>query len=120
MNPDHPPRPPMTLGNIHILGICAVVPTFSLVPLSVPAAAQSDHLTCTGIMTEVETRTSAWPLRVIHDLDGHYICTIDRDASGHDPLKPCSVGDKCRVSGTFHKVGHTYSIDKIISVDRAE
>ena len=23
MNPDQPPRPPMTLGNIHILGICA-------------------------------------------------------------------------------------------------
>jgi hypothetical protein len=105
----------MTLGNKH-----AIVFAFLLALLSVPATAQSDRITCTGILTEAETRTSAWPLGIIHDAGGHYMCTIDRTASGHDPLKPCSVGNKCRLIGTFRKVGQTYSIQAIISVDRAE
>ena len=114
----HEPGPSMTLGDMRIAS--AAVGIFLLAPLSIPATGQPDRITCTGILTEAETRTSAWPLRIIHDAVGHYMCTIDRAASGHDPLKPCSVGDKCRVIGTFHKVGQTYSIEKIISVDRAE
>jgi hypothetical protein len=71
-------------------------------------------------VTETETGTSAWPLRIIQDAGGHYICTIDRTGSGRDPLKPCSVGGRCRVIGTFRKVGQKYSIQTIISVDLVE
>jgi hypothetical protein len=109
----------MTLANMRVISI-AIGLTVALAVLSIPATAQSNRITCTGVLTEAETRSSAWPLGIIHDVGGHYICTIDRAASGHDALKPCSVGDKCRVIGTFHKVGPTYSIQTIISVDRTE
>ena len=97
-----------------------IVPALLIASLSWGAKAESDAVTCTGILTETETRTSAWPLRVIQDTSGHYFCTIDRTASGHDLLKACSLGDKCRVIGTFQKVGHTYSILRVVSVVRAE
>jgi hypothetical protein len=105
----------MALGNMRIAS--AGVGIFLLALLSIPTTGQPDRITCTGILTEAETQTSASPLGIIHDAVGHYMCTIDRTASG-DPLKPCSVGDKCRVIGTFRKVGQTYAIEKIISVDR--
>ena len=110
----------MDLSNMRATKICALVPTLFLVPLDVRAAAEPDRITCTGILTEAETRTSAWPLGVIQDIGGHYICTIDRTVSGRDLMKPCSVGQKCRVIGTFRKVRQTYSIQTIISADRAE
>lgn len=84
------------------------------------ARAESNQVTCTGILTEAETRTSAWPLGVIQDMKGHYFCTIDRSVPGHDLIKACSLGDKCRVIGTFQKVGFTYSILRVISVTRGE
>jgi hypothetical protein len=83
-----------------------------------PAAAQSNRITCTGILIDVDLSAGAeWPLAVIYDSSGHYTCTIDRKGSGHDPLRPCSVGEKCRVVGTFRKIGQTYSIRTIVSVD---
>jgi hypothetical protein len=88
--------------------------------LNAAAEAEPDQVTCTGILTETETSTSAWPLGVIQDTNGHYFCTIDRGASGRDLLKACSLGDKCRVIGTFQKVGHTYSIVRVVSVARPE
>jgi hypothetical protein len=97
-----------------------IVPALLIDALSWGAKAESDAVTCTGILTEAETRTSAWPLGVIQDTNGYYFCTIDRTASGHDLLKACSLGDKCRVIGTFQKVGPTYSIVRVISVTRAE
>ena len=102
-----------------IIGIASVA-TLSLATLCFPATAQSSRIICIGVLTEAETPTSAWPLGIIHDADGHYICTIDRNTAGHDPLSPCSAGHKCRVIGTFHKVGQTYSIEKIISIGRVD
>ena len=101
--------------------ICALAsPTLLIGSLNSAAKAGPDQVTCTGILTEAETRTSAWPLGVILDTNGHYFCTVDRSVSGHDLLKACSLGEKCRVIGTFQKIGHTYSILRIISVTRAE
>jgi hypothetical protein len=57
--------------------------------------------------------------RVIYDPGGRYTCMIDRTGSGHYPL-PCSAGEKCRVVGTFRKVGQLYSIRRIVLVHRAE
>jgi hypothetical protein len=85
------------------------------------AAMAADRVTCTGTLVDVDTRPGAkWPLAVIYDVTGQYTCTIDRSWSGHDPLRPCSVGEKCRVVGTFRKVGQTYTIQTILSVDRGE
>ena len=73
----HPLRPPMTLGNICYFDICVLmVPTLLLAPLSIGANADPDRITCTGILTEAETRTSAWPLAVIQDTGGHYMCRL--------------------------------------------
>ena len=107
------------LSNMRATGMYALVPALFFTLLSLGATAEPDRIACTGILTEAETRTSAWPLSVIHDTGGHYICTIERSTGGN-PLKTCAVGEKCRVIGTFHKVGQTYSIEKIISVNRAE
>jgi hypothetical protein len=93
----------------------------ALLSVPVPATAQADRITCTGTLVDVDTRSGAqWPLAVIYDEGGHYTCTIDRTGSGHDPLRPCSIGEKCRVIGSFRKVGQTYSIRTIVSVDRVD
>jgi hypothetical protein len=96
--------------------ICALV-AIALLGIR-PAAAQSDRITCTGILIDVDLSARAeWPLAVIYDMSGHYTCTIDRKGSGHDPLRPCSVGEKCRIVSTFRKIGETYSIRTIVSVE---
>jgi hypothetical protein len=88
------------------------------IALTVTSAQAADRISCTGTLMEVDVRKGAdWPLAVIWDTDGKYACTIDRGGAGHDPLRGCNVGEKCRVVGTFQKIGQTYSI-KII--DRLE
>jgi hypothetical protein len=109
----------MMLSNMRL--VCALTASVLLInSLSFGAKAEPDQVTCTGMLTEAETRTSAWPVEVIQDTSGHYFCTIDRSASGHDLLKACSRGGKCGVIETFHKVGPTYSILRIISAGRTE
>ena len=95
--------------------------TIALLIVPATAVAQPNRITCTGTLVDVAIRArDEWPLAVIYDADGGYTCTIDRTGAGHDPLRPCSVGEKCRVIGTFRKVGQTYSIRMIVSVDRAD
>jgi hypothetical protein len=82
------------------------------------AQAQSGKITCTGTLIDVDlTARAQWPLAVIWDTNGNYACTIDRAWSGHDPLRPCNIGERCRVVGTFRKIGQTYSIK---TIDRVE
>lgn len=88
------------------------------VALATPAAAQPS-ITCTGTLIDVDTQAKAdWPLAMIYDQSGR-VCTVDRGGAGHDPLRPCSVGEKCRVVGTFRKIGQTFTITTIVSVERA-
>ena len=83
-----------------------------------PAKAQSNRVTCTGTLIDVDVRKNAdWPLAVIWDSEGGYACTVDRGRAGHDPLRGCNVREKCRLIGTFQKVGQTYSIK---TIDRLE
>jgi len=116
----HLPGPPKTVVNRYAVGSFALS-LFLILMLSFPARAQSNRITCTGTLVDVWLRANAgWPLGVIYDADGHYACAIDRSGAGHEPLKPCSFGEKCRVVGVFRKVGETYWIRTIVSVDRAE
>ncbi|WP_141934682.1 hypothetical protein [Bradyrhizobium sp. UNPA324] len=83
-----------------------------------PARAQKNVITCTGTLIDVWLKPKAdWPLAVIYDAAGGYACSIERMGAGHDPLRPCSVGKKCRVVGTYRKLGvgeqPTYSIQTI-------
>jgi hypothetical protein len=92
-----------------------------LLALSHGAFAQSDEsVTCTGKLIDIQARTIGKPLAVIYDADARRTCTIDRAEAEQDPKKPCSAGERCRVSGTYRSVGNTYSIHTIISVDRAD
>jgi hypothetical protein len=84
-------------------------------------AQQSDEtVTCTGKLMDIQTRTKGWPLAVVYDADARRTCTIDRADAEQDPIKPCSAGEICRVNGTYRRVGNTYSILTIISVDRPD
>ena len=97
--------------------------------LSVPAKAQSNRVICTGVLVNVYVKPHInaqrdWPLAVIYDASGDYTCTIDRSGSGHDPLRPCNAGEKCRVVGTYERnvkgdYAQTYLIGTLISVDGA-
>jgi len=78
------------------------------------------NITCTGRLIDVQTRPAGWPLAVIYDVEAKRTCTIDRAEAEHDPMKPCNAGEQCRVSGTYRRVGNTYSIRTIISVGRAD
>jgi hypothetical protein len=92
-----------------------------------PANAQGNRVICTGVLINVYVKPHInaqhdWPLAIIYDVSGDYTCTIDRSGSGHDPLQPCSAGEKCRVVGTFERkikgeYAKTYLINTLISVD---
>jgi len=87
-----------------------------------PLLAQKNNITCAGMLIDVDLKPRGdFPLAVIYDAAGGYTCLIDRSGAGHDPLRPCSARQKCRVSGTFsRKIGQTYTIRTLISVDAAE
>jgi hypothetical protein len=79
-------------------------------------AEAAEVITCTGKLSETAT------VAVVVDPAG-YTCTIDLRGAGHDPMRPCSVGDVCRLTGRGHRAGttgKTYAIDEIIAVDPAE
>jgi hypothetical protein len=100
-----------------------------LISASYPGYAQvsGNRVTCTGTLVDVWLKPrDPWPLAVIYDEIGKYTCAIDRDNAGHDPLKPCPAGDRCRVTGTYRKhEGYngndpTYSIQLIDSIGRIQ
>jgi hypothetical protein len=75
-------------------------------------SAAAEVITCTGKLSETST------LAVVVDAAG-YTCTVDMRGSGHDPMRPCSVGDNCQITGRGHRsgtTGKTYAIDEIIAV----
>jgi len=84
--------------------------------------AQNRTITCTGLMVDIGLRPNAWALAVIYDAEGNYTCTIDRGGAGHDPMRPCSAGEKCKLTGDYKRrieTGYsiTYVIDRITSLD---
>ena len=84
----------------------------TVVLLALPAQA-AEIMTCTGKLSETAI------LAVVVDPAG-YTCTVSLRGAGHDPMRPCSVGDVCRLTGRGHRAGtagKTYSIDEIIDVD---
>jgi hypothetical protein len=108
--------------------MAAVLPAAALWPAGKVSAQQSAHsVTCTGTLTDVWLRPKdQWPLAVIYDQDHDYTCAFDRGNATHDPLKACSVGDTCRLSGSYRKhdgyagKNPTYSIQMLESVERVE
>jgi hypothetical protein len=99
----------------------SIVTSVMLFALSPGAFAQSDEtVTCTGKLTDIQTRVKGRPLAIVYDADARRTCTFDRADAEEDPMKPCSAGEICRVNGTYRKVGNTYSILTIISVDRPD
>ena len=84
------------------------------------AQQSEESVTCTGKLMDIQTRTKGWPLAVVYDANARRTCTIDRAEAEQDPMKPCSAGEICRVNGTYRRVGNTYSILTIISVDRPD
>jgi hypothetical protein len=84
-----------------------------LAALSALPAQAAEVITCTGKLSETET------LAVIVDPAG-YTCTVGLRGAGHDPMRPCSVGDVCRLTGRGHRTGttgKTYAIDQIIDLN---
>jgi hypothetical protein len=84
-----------------------------------------NRMTCTGTLVDVWLKPKdRWPLAVIFDEAGNYTCSIDRGSAGHDPLKPCAAGERCRITGSTRKhEGYagkdpTFSIQLLDSVER--
>ena len=105
----------------------AAMTTVLLLYESCPAYTQEtgNHVTCTGTLVDVWLKPKdEWPLAVIYDDVGNYTCSIDRKNAGHEPLKPCAAGERCRVTGTYRKHGGyagnnpTYFIQLIDSIER--
>src|SRR3954466_1395917 len=97
-----------------------IVAMLTLAALVSSAEAQN-RITCTGTLIDVDTSPRAsWPLAAIRDTKGGHVCTIDRTGSGHDPLRPCNVGETCRVVGTARKVRNTFQIKTLIDVDNVQ
>ena len=71
-----------------------------MVAASTHAQPPDRTITCTGLLIDVAMRPKVYTLAVIYDAAGGYTCTVDRSAWRHDPMKPCSMGDVCRLVGT--------------------
>jgi len=119
----------MTLGNMRANSVCglamAVIHVVATVLGTTSGYAQNRMITCAGLMIDVGLRPKAWALAVIYDAEGGYTCTIDRAGAGHDPMRPCSAGKKCKLTGIYkHKIdtgySTTYLIDRIMSLDTVE
>jgi hypothetical protein len=80
---------------------------------------QKNVVTCTGTLIDVLLKPKAeWPLAVIYDANGGYTCSIDRTGARHDPMRPCSAGKMCRVTGIYQKFrDQTYAIETIINLN---
>jgi hypothetical protein len=109
----------MTVTKISIAAALALALT-----ANAQAGAQK-QITCTGVLVDVWLNSKAmWPLGVIYDATNNYTCSVDRLNSGHEPLKPCNVGEQCRVTGIASQLGNpvfgnpTYVIQQSISVER--
>lgn len=92
------------------------IPAYLLIAMLAAKAEAAEVITCTGKLSETAT------VAVVVDPAG-YTCTVDLRGAGHDPMRPCSVGDVCRLTGRGHRAGttgKTYAIDEIIAVDPAE
>ena len=82
---------------------------------SLSALAQSTHVTCDGVLVEVDMVPNAdFPMAVIYDTSGDTprTCVFDLGRAGHWPLRGrCTAGDRCKLSGTYSKkIGNTYYI----------
>jgi hypothetical protein len=104
-----------------------VVILLTFVGSSTYAQKAAGRITCTGTLIDVWlTPKGSWPLAVIYDAAGRYTCSISREGAGHDPLKPCSAGERCQINGSYRKLGYetldsvTYSIQKIDSIERLD
>ncbi|MGA8968576.1 MAG: hypothetical protein WB499_05070 [Pseudolabrys sp.] len=99
---------------------CVVI-AFAIIATPIHAQPPDRTITCTGMLIDVAMRPKVWSLAVIYDATGGYTCTVDRSASRHDPMKPCSMGDMCRLVGTYsRKVDTNYFIDRIGTIDKIE
>jgi hypothetical protein len=87
-----------------------------LAVLTAPAAlAENGHITCTGVLVEVDMNPQAdFPMVVIYDnskkeLEPH-TCVLDVGSAGHWPLRGiCIPGMECTLSGPYYKkIGNTY------------
>jgi hypothetical protein len=83
-------------------------------------------VTCTGVLIDFDIDPKAdFPMAIIYDSRGDFACLIDRGRAGHDPLRPCGSGEKCRIVATFSRklaqtfagTPRTYLIRTLISVD---
>ena len=60
-----------------------------------PVASVAADVTCTGVLVVGENE------ELIVDADR--TCSVSTRGSGHDPLKPCTLGQQCRVTGTYSR-----------------
>src|SRR4051794_32068250 len=93
-----------------------------LLCISQPALGDAE-IHCTGVLIDVwQSKKAKWPMAVIADEDSPNVCVIDRAGSGHDPLKPCTAGDRCHVDGTGRRVGpaetRTFEVRPLSNVER--
>src|SRR3974390_3503120 len=88
---------------------------FAALVTSMSHAQKANTVTCKGPLIDISLRPNA-SLAVIYDTKGGYSCAVDRHGSGHDPLRSCSMGQNCRLVGTYsRKNDTTYVIDNISS-----
>ena len=93
---------------------------FAALVTSMSHAQKANTVTCTGPLIDISLRPNA-SLAVIYDTKGGYSCAVDRHGSGHDPLRSCSMGQNCRLVGTYsRKNDTTYVIDHISSVEAVQ
>jgi hypothetical protein len=95
------------------------------------AVAQSKHVSCDGILVEVDMVPKAdFPMVVVYDntdtrtFEAH-TCVLDVGHAGHWPLRGvCWPGERCILSGSYYKkIGHTYYMrawDKAEAPDHAK
>jgi len=84
--------------------------------------ADNNSIVCDGILVDVWLSSKAmWPLATIQDSQGGYVCTFNRGRAGHEPLKACTAGQRCRLVGHIkNKIYDTYVLDNFTDASSPE
>jgi hypothetical protein len=94
----------------------------ALLLLTTAAMAKDERMECSGTVVDAPNHArNQDPDHWIY-FDSGSKCVIGWDGAGHDPIKPCAVGEECKITGIWsHREGSKiWRLKQFIHIQRIE